>query len=63
VANTPEFDLSAPHGLASVYRLQLIEDGEEIAQGLVSPLQAEKFGARWIEDRDLACSVFPIHFK
>jgi len=38
----------------TAYRLQLIEDGEEVAQGLVSPLEAEEFGKRWIEDRDLA---------
>jgi hypothetical protein len=36
------------------YRLQLIEDGEEIAQGLVSPLEADELGTRWIEDRSLA---------
>ncbi|HEV7442797.1 MAG TPA: hypothetical protein VGO18_09400 [Steroidobacteraceae bacterium] len=28
------------------YRLQLIEDGEEIAQGLVSPLEADELGTR-----------------
>jgi hypothetical protein len=38
----------------TAYRLQLIEDGEEIAQGLVSPLEAEELGTRWIEDRNLA---------
>jgi hypothetical protein len=38
----------------TAYRLQLIEDGEEVAQGLVSPLEAEEFGTRWIEDRNLA---------
>jgi hypothetical protein len=37
----------------SAYQLRLIEDGEEVAHGLVSPLDAEEFGARWIEDRSL----------
>jgi hypothetical protein len=38
----------------TAYRLQLFEDGEEVAQGLVSPLEADEFGTRWIEDRNLA---------
>jgi hypothetical protein len=37
----------------TAYRLRLIEDGEEVAQGLVSPLEAEEVGARWIKDPNL----------
>ena len=38
----------------TAYRLRLIEDGEEVAYGLVSPLEADEFGTRWINDRNLA---------
>jgi hypothetical protein len=38
----------------TAYRLQLIEDGDEVAQGLVSPHEAEELGTRWIEDCKLA---------
>jgi len=36
------------------YRLRLIEDGQVVAQGLVSPHEADEYGTRWIEDHNLA---------